>query len=166
MKDHESRISLLEAEVQRLRDCEDIRQILARYGPLADSADTAERRLTAGKLFADSGVYDLGKDWKAVGPADVGELLNNPEHLDLVANGSAHVMGLPYITLDGDHASALSYSQVYRYRDGAFSVWRVSINYWECARIRGIWKVVHRTNRLLDGSNAARDLLMKADNRE
>jgi hypothetical protein len=159
----DDRIALLETEVNKLKDCEAIRQLLARYGPMVDSADTATRRRAAGELFAADGVYDLADDWQGTGPTGIGELLNNPDHLDLIAHGSAHVMGLPYIVLDGDQATALSYSRVYRHRDGVFSVWRVSINYWQCARVAGQWQVQRRSNRLLDGSAAARALLEKVD---
>lgn len=153
----------LEAQVQKLQDSEDIRQLLAQYGPLADTANSAQRREKAGALFADNGVYDLGENWQATGPYDIGELLNNPAHLELVANGSAHVMGLPYITLNGDSATALSYSRVYRHRNGEFTIWRVSANFWRCVRNNGEWKVVHRSNRLLDGNEEARELLRNVD---
>ena len=159
----EDRIALLETELNKLKDCEAIRQLLARYGPLADSADTDARRRAAGELFAEDGVYDLAEDWQGSGPKAIGELLNNPDHLDLIGHGSAHVMGLPYIVLDGDQASALSYSRVYRHRNGVFNVWRVSINYWQCVRVGGQWKVQRRSNRLLDGSADARALLEKVD---
>jgi len=51
---------------------------------------------------------------------------------------------------------------VYRHEAGTFTVWRVSANHWECARIDGQWKVTRRTNRLLDGNEAARDILRTA----
>jgi len=163
MTTDQSRLIALEAEVQKLKDCEAIRQLLARYGPLADSADTQERRAKMGDLFTDNGVYDLGENWQATGPQEVGELLNNSDHIQLVANGSAHVMGLPYIVLDGDSATALSYSRVYRHQDGEFTLWRLSANFWECSRTEGRWKVNRRTNRMLDGQEAAREILRKVD---
>lgn len=157
--DTQTRLALLEAELQKLQDCEAIRQLLASYGPLADTADNAERRRNMGALFADDGVYDLGEGWSANGPQDIGELLNNPDHLGLVANGSAHVMGMPFIELDGDSATAISYSRVYRHENGRFNIWRVSANRWQCVRVDGKWKVVERKNRLLNGSEAAREIL-------
>ncbi|MFK7733158.1 MAG: nuclear transport factor 2 family protein [Pseudomonadales bacterium] len=155
----ETRLAALEAEVQHLRDCEAIRQLLASYGPLADTADSPEGRSAIGALFSENGVYDLGDEWQATGPNAIGELLNNPDHLALVANGSAHVMGLPFITVKGDTATALSYSRVYRHSDGEFSVWRLSANRWECAREDGQWRVTRRVNRLLDGNDQAKALL-------
>lgn len=159
MSSLETRLAALEKEVQHLRDCEAIRQLLASYGPLADTADTAEGRRKMGALFAENGVYDLGDEWQAAGPDAIGELLNNPDHLALVANGSAHVMGLPYITVTGDTATALSYSRVYRHQGGEFTVWRVSANRWECQRTDGQWQVTRRVNRLLDGNAQAKALL-------
>jgi hypothetical protein len=159
MNNLEERLAALESEVQQLKDCEAIRQLLARYGPLADTANSAEGRAHMATLFAKDGEYDLGDEWKAQGRKAIGELLNNPDHLSLVANGSAHVMGLPHITLRGDTATALSYSRVYRHENGEFTVWRVSANRWECARIDGQWQVTRRVNRLLDGNEQARALL-------
>lgn len=159
MPDIESRLARLEQELEKLQDCEAIRQLLASYGPLADSADNEEGRQRMGDLFTDEGSYDLADDWSATGPVAIGELLNNPTHLDLVANGSAHVMGMPYIELDGERATALSYSRVYRHENGEFIVWRVSANLWQCQRVKGAWKVTRRTNRLLNGSDDARELL-------
>lgn len=159
MEDTKNRLNALEAQVKHLQDCESIRQLLASYGPLADTADTAEGRKQMGALFSANGVYDLGDEWQATGPDAIGELLNNPDHLALVANGSAHVMGLPFIKVEGDTATALSYSRVYRHEHGEFTVWRVSANRWECARVDGHWQVTRRVNRLLDGNEQAKALL-------
>lgn len=159
MSNLETRLAALEKEVENLRACEAIRNLLASYGPLADTADTAAGRHRMAELFSTDGVYDLGEDWSAQGREAIGELLNNPDHLQLVANGSAHVMGMPHITLDGDKATALSYSRVYRHENGEFSVWRVSANLWQCQRIAGQWQVTRRVNRLLDGNDSAKALL-------
>jgi hypothetical protein len=42
-------------------------------------------------------------------------------------------------------------------REGA--VWRVAANRWELLRTPAGWRVTARTNRLLDGTEEARDLL-------
>ncbi len=157
----EERIAALETEVGILKDREAIQQLVANYGPLADTANDADGRALMGTLFAEHGVYDLGAGWEATGPTAIGELLNNSEHIGMVNNGCAHVMGLPYITVDGDRGTALSYSRVYRHNDGEFHLWRVSANLWECERINGQWKVARRTNRLINGDPAARELLRR-----
>jgi hypothetical protein len=159
----EQRILLLEAETARLRDHVAIYQILARYGPLADSADDEARRQKTGALFSENGIYDIDADWKGYGPSGVAEMLGGEIHRDLVHNGSAHVMSLPYVIVEGDKATALSYSQVYRHREGAFFVWRVAANHWELAREGGGWKVTYRVNRLLDGNEEARAILRRVD---
>ncbi len=159
----EQRLLALEAETARLRDQMAIYQVIARYGPLADSADDETRRHKAGALFSEDGVYDLGGDWKGCGPAGVAEMLDGEIHHDLVLHGSAHIMSLPFVTVDGDRATALSYSQVYRHRDGAFTILRVSANHWEFTREGGGWKVKYRANRLLDGNEEAKGILRLVD---
>lgn len=163
MTDIEQRLIALEDETIKLRSQMAVYQVLARYGPLADSADDDVRRQKVGALFSDDGVYDLGADWKGIGPAGVAEMLAGDIHRDLVCHGSAHVMGLPYVIVDGDRATALSYSRVYGHRDGVFTVRRVAANHWQLAREDGSWKVTHRINRLLDGNDEAKAILRQAD---
>lgn len=163
MSDIEQRFRALEEKVAGLQDQIAIYQLIAHYGPLADGADTEERRQKAGALFGEDGVYDLGSDWKAQGPNEVAGMLAGEMHRDLIAHGSAHVMGLPYVLVDGDRAIAFSYSRVYRHRDGVFTVWRVSANRWELTRGEKGWEVTRRVNRLLDGNEEAKILLREVD---
>jgi hypothetical protein len=159
----EERLRVLENNVKRLIDEADITKIIASYGPLADTAEGVQGRQKVGDLFTENGLYDLGKDWQGRGPAGVAALLADQNHLDLMANGSAHIMSLPFIEVAGDRASAVSYSRVYRHSDGQFFIWRVSANYWEFVRKNGAWRVAVRTNRLLDGSADSKAVLRRVD---
>jgi len=159
METVEERLDRLEREVERLRDHVAISQLIASYGPLADTAENFELGLDAGSLWEEDGRYDLGSDWIGTGPQGVAALLDNGEHQALVGQGGAHVLSLPVITLSGDEAKAVNYSRVYRHEAGHFSLWRVSANYWELRRTDGQWKVVLRRNRMLDGSEDARAIL-------
>ena len=162
MSDTEARLAALETEVRALRDHIEIAQVIARYGPLADSADTLDGGMATGALWAEDGVYDLGGGWEGQGPAGIAGLLDNDVHRALVRDGAAHIPSAPRIVLDGDRATALNYTRVYKHENGAFSVWRVSVNRWELARGDAGWKIVRRTNRLLDGNDEARGLLRTA----
>lgn len=158
----EARLAALEVEVRFLRDHMEIGQVIAHYGPLADCADTIEGGLAAGALWMESGIYDLGGGWEGQGPAGIAGLLDNDTHRALVRDGAAHILSAPHIVIKGDRATALNYSRVYKHHDGNFSVWRVSVNHWELERAGHSWKVVRRTNRLLDGNDEARALLRTA----
>lgn len=163
MEDIEARLAALEQEVQHLRDQMAIAKVIASYGPLADTATDEQRRLNAGALFDEQGVYNLAEDLEGVGPAGVAGLLAGDSHIGLMADGCAHVMSAPAIQIDGDHATAVFHSRVYRHQDGSFIVWRVSANRLHFVRSPGGWKIKDRRTRLLDGSEEARAILSHID---
>jgi uncharacterized protein (TIGR02246 family) len=131
-------------------DTEAITQVIAAYGPAVDRGDADA---VAG-LFTEDGWYDVaGRRYE--GRAALAEMVRSSGHQGLLARGAAHVMGLPRIEVDGDRAVAVNHSVVHV----GGEVWRVSANRWELVRTHDGWKVAARTNRLLDGSQEARDLL-------
>ena len=98
----EARLCLLEDELA-------IRRLLLTYGPAAD-AGMAE---LASSVWSDGGLYD----WDAVGEPHVGRaavdaMLRTDGHLGLIGRGAAHFAGPPLISLDGDKATALTYSLI------------------------------------------------------
>lgn len=163
MSETEARLARLEAQLQALQDRVAVCQIIALYGPQADTADTYERGLKVGALWAEDGVYELAAGWAGQGPEGIAGLLDNDVHRALVRDGAAHIPSAPYVTLDGDRATAVNYSRVYKHVDGAFVIWRVSVNHWTFTRTKDGWKVMRRTNRLLDGSDEARAVLRSID---
>jgi hypothetical protein len=72
------------------------------------------------------------------------------------------VLGPVAIELDGDRATAIGHSVVFRHTGAGFEAYRVAANRWELARTIEGWKVTRRDNALLDGSDAARALLSGA----
>lgn len=166
MSDLETRLAELEAEVRRLRDHLAIQQIIARYGPLVDSTGADPARLQkVAEYFGETGVYDLSEVDQLNGPQFAAALAGSP-HQDYVAAGSTHVMSTPYVLVGEDRATALGYSHVFQNaHDGTFKVVRASANYWEFARRDGDWRIVRRTNRLLDGTDPPRELLFNVDAR-
>ncbi|MEN5114851.1 nuclear transport factor 2 family protein [Brevundimonas diminuta] len=163
MSDLDARLARLEAQLRSLQDHVEICQVIARYGPQADTSDTVERGLRTGALWAEDGVYELDGGLAGHGPEGIAGLLDNEVHRALVRDGAAHILSLPHVTVDGDHASAINYSRVYKHVEGAFVIWRVSVNCWTLTRLADGWKVMRRTNRLLNGSEEARTVLRGID---
>ena len=141
--------------LRALEDCEAIRDLISRYGPLADSGDAAG----VAALFAEDAVYAVGGMGEAKGRDAIAALIEGPVHRELMANGCAHVLTSPAIDLAGDRATARCHSVVFRKEGEGWQAVRVSANRWELARTGKGWQVTHRDNRLLDGSEAAQVLL-------
>jgi SnoaL-like domain len=145
----------------RLRAVEDelaIRRLILSYGPAADAGLTA----LAASVWAPDGVYD----WDAAGAPYQGRdavdaMLQSDQHQGLIRAGVAHTAGPPLIDLDGDTATALTYSLIMRREEegGRYYLWRVSAARWDLARDGDGWAVRRRTNRLLDDTGGGRELL-------
>lgn len=132
------------ARLQRIEDVEAIRNLIASYGPLADSGDAAG----VAALWADNGCYDVGGYGVAKGRAAIAALISGPAHQELLAAGCAHILSPHHIDLDGDTAMARGYSTVYRLSGNGPQAWRVSTNIWHLVRQNdGGWLVSSRINR-------------------
>lgn len=145
----------LEARIRALEDKEAIRELIARYGPLADSGD-AER---VAALWHEEGSYAVAGMTEARGRQAIAALIEAPLHQQLIAQGCAHLLAPVTITLDGDSATARGHSIVFRATGQGFEVFRVSANCWQLQRGDTGWHVLRRENALLDGQAAARLLL-------
>jgi uncharacterized protein (TIGR02246 family) len=143
------------ARIAALEDREAIRDLIARYGPLADAGDCAG----AAALWAEDGTYEVGGFGIYQGRAAIQALLEGESHQTLIHGGAAHVLSPPVIELDGDRATARTYSIVFRKAGEAWEAHRASANMWYLVRIDGDWKVARRVNSLLDGSADARVLI-------
>lgn len=145
----------LATRLQALEDCEAIRALIARYGPLADSGDAAG---VAG-LWVEDGVYAVGGMGEARGRDAIAALIIGPVHQDLMATGCAHVLGPVTLHLEGDQATASGHSLVIRRSGEGIEIYRASANLWTLVRTGEGWRVRRRDNQLLDGAEAARALL-------
>jgi hypothetical protein len=148
---------------QRLRAIEDelaVRRLIVSYGPSADAAHAP----LASTVFTEDGDYDWDAEGEPYeGRAAIEAMFRGDGHRRLVSHGIAHFIGPPYIELDGDRATALSYSMVMRRDpDGRFYLWRVSAVRWDVERRDGGWQVRRRTNRLLDDSSVGSELFSAA----
>ncbi|WP_449469425.1 nuclear transport factor 2 family protein [Sphingobium chungangianum] len=145
----------LAARIAILEDREAIRDLIASYGPLADAGDCAG----AAALWAEDGVYEVGGFGSHTGRAAIQALLEGESHQSLIHGGAAHVLSPPVIDLDGDRATARTYSVVFRKADDIWEAHRASANMWHLVRVGTEWKVARRINQLLDGSAEARALI-------
>lgn len=148
-------LEAIERRLAALEDREAIRELIARYGPLADSGDAD----ALAALWSEDGAYEVLGFAAAHGRAEIAALITGPVHQGLMAGGVAHVLGPVTIALDGDVAEARGHSVVLRHENGAYTVYRVSANRWTLRRTGEGWRVHHRVNALLDGAAAARALL-------
>jgi hypothetical protein len=145
----------LAARVRLLEDREALRDLVARYGPLADSGDSAG----VSQLWTETGSYTVMGFAAAEGQSAIAGLIQSAEHQSLMADGCAHVLGPIALDIDGDRASARGHSIVFRKSEAGFIVYRMSANHWQFIRTEEGWRVESRTNALLDGSEQARLLL-------
>lgn len=145
----------LASRLQALEDREAIRDLIARYGPLADSGEAGD----LAQLWTSDGIYAVGGMGEAQGHTAIAGLIEGVVHQKLMQDGCAHVLSPIAIELDGDDAVAVGYSVVFRHDAGEFVVERVSANRWSLQRGPRGWQVHRRDNALLDGTAAARALL-------
>ena len=140
--------------LRRLEDIEAIRNLIASYGPAVDRGDASG----AAAAWAETGEYDIGGYGSHRGRAAIEAILDGDTHHDLIDGGAGHLLGPCHVVLDGDAATAVALSVVFRRAGDTFEAWRVSANRWRLVRSSDGWQIVRRENRTLDGSEAARAL--------
>jgi uncharacterized protein (TIGR02246 family) len=148
-------IAALAARLAAVEDREAIRQLIASYGPLADSGNAA----ALARLWTEDGEYEVVGFTTARGHTEIAALIEGPVHRQLMADGCAHLLGPVAVEVSGDTALARGHSVVLRAAPGGFEAHRVSANRWRLVRTAQGWRVAHRANALLDGAEAARALL-------
>ena len=149
----EERLDALEARLQIL-------DLVARYGPAVDSGHAD----AVAELWAPEGSYSytLGGGTDVLrGHEGMRAMVHGDMHQGIIADGAAHLMGLPVVELCGDRAVVTGYSTLVRHhpQDGSFRIDRSAASRWECARVDGVWAVTERVNLRRDGRESARFLL-------
>jgi SnoaL-like domain len=151
----------LEQRVRRLEDELAVRRAILSYGPAADAGLAEE----AASLWTEDGTYDWDpRRTPHEGRAAIQAMLRSDDHRRLIETGVAHFAGPPLIDIDGDRATALTYSLILR-RDAEerrYYLWRVSAATWEFERTGETWRIRCRTHRLLDETGAGRDLFQSS----
>jgi hypothetical protein len=154
MANIDDRLAALERRIRLLEDQVAIYQLMAAYGPAADSGST-ER---ATSLWTEDGVYDLHAR-VMTGRDEIARELEGGWHQGLIAHGSGHIVSMPHVVTDGDRAVATCHSRLYRREGDAYRVISCSANRWELARSERGWQVKRRISRRLDGSQESHALL-------
>lgn len=148
-------LEALSLRLRALEDREAVRDLIASYGPLADSGDAQG----VAALWTPDGEYEVVGFATARGTAAIAALIDGPVHRALMADGCAHALGPLAVEIDGDRATARGHSVVFRHTGNGFEAYRVAANRWTLVRTAQGWRVLHRANALLDGGDAARILL-------
>lgn len=150
----------VEDRLRRVEDELEIVRLVSAYGPAVDCGDGWR----AASLWTEDGVYDTDAGvWHGRGA--IAAMVAGEGHHGLLAEGVAHVLGVPHIQLEGDRAAATCYSRVFRRTADGFTPWRVAANRWELVRTEEGWRAARRTTRMIDGSAPARELLARAPER-
>jgi hypothetical protein len=147
------RLEQLETRLRLIEDRQAITQVIASYGPTVDTNDGEAVRA----LFSEDGSYEL-QGW-TFSHATMHETVLTDLHRRYVAAGSAHIMSLPRVEVNGDVAVAINYSCVVIAEGDRFVIDRCAANRWDLVRAGDGWKVRRRVNRLTNGTAEARALL-------
>ena len=150
----------IEALLRRVEVMEDkwqILELIAAYGPAVDSGSADG----TAALWSEDGEYDVDSGMLR-GREELRAMVGSAPHQGFITNGSAHLIGLPHVEVDGDRAVAIGHSQLVLKVPGTtaqFHVARITANRWELVKTGGRWQVRRRVARLLDGRPEARELL-------
>lgn len=150
----QERLAALEERVRRLEDHLTIQRLINSWGPAVDTGNSA----AAASLFTDDCVLESDLSY-LVTPTAIAAMVEGDGHQSLIRDGSAHIPASPVVNVEGDSATAIGYTRVYRHTPDGYQVWRVSANHWEFRRTSAGWKVVRRTNQVIDGGPHAGGLL-------
>jgi hypothetical protein len=153
----EDRLGVLERRVQRLEDEVAVLRLVNSWGPAVDTGSSE----AAAALWHEDGVLESDLSYLQ-GPGAVLAMVESDGQQALITQGCAHVQSAPIVSIDGDEAHAVTYSQVYLHSENGHAVWRVSANLWQFGRTPVGWRVTRRTNRVIDGNTEAHEILVRA----
>jgi hypothetical protein len=155
--DLETTVEMLAARVAALEDQIEIMQLVAQYGPAVDSGSGQE----TAELWTEEGAFDAVPHLQMRGRDDIIAMVDGPGHRSLIENGCGHVLTVPHIVVEGDHATGRSYALNIRWDEEADRFWvaRVSANTWRWVRGPDGWRIAERINANLDGTPEHREML-------
>jgi hypothetical protein len=146
-------VAALTQRVAELEDRAAVAEVLARYGPSADSGIGP----AVARLWTEEGVFNVPGLATWTGHDEIAGMIEGPGHQGLVVNGVAHFLSAPRIEIDGDRAVAQNHALNIRWEAAADRFWvaRASANVWRLERTDDGWKITSRESRTLDGDDAA-----------
>jgi ketosteroid isomerase-like protein len=150
-------VDRLAAKVRALEDRIEIMQLVAQYGPAVDSGSGE----AAAALWTDDGTFDAVPHLRMRGREDIAAMVRGDGHQSLIRGGCGHVLTVPHIVVDGDHATGRSHALNIRWDPDAGRFWvaRVSANTWRWVRTPQGWRIAERINANLDGTAEHRQML-------
>jgi hypothetical protein len=131
--------------------------MIATYGPAVDSG----RNVCASALWTNDGIYDINMGAYS-GTDALTSIFGGEFQQELLADGCAHLLSLPKVTVSGDAAVATCYQQLVRRQGAGYIIFRQSSTRWEFVRTKAGWKVKIRYTRLLDGSEESQAILARS----
>ncbi|MCC0056781.1 MAG: nuclear transport factor 2 family protein [Rhodobiaceae bacterium] len=152
----------IEERLDEIEDRFEILQLLASYGPAADSMNWPLME----RIWAADMTYEMGVLGVANGHDEWKRVLHGEFHQGLMKSGSAHLTMMPHVVIDGDRATATGYALVVKQDsddpgDEQFAIVRSTAVRWELERSEGRWVIKRRRNQSLNGSGASKDLLRR-----
>jgi ketosteroid isomerase-like protein len=150
-------VEMLSAQVRTLADQVEIMQLVAQYGPAVDSGSGE----AAAALWTDDGTFDALPHRRMRGRGEIAAMVDDDGHQSMLRSGCGHVLTVPHIVVDGDHATGRSHALHLRWDAGAGRFWvaRVSANTWRWVRTTQGWRISERVNASLDGTAGHREML-------
>jgi ketosteroid isomerase-like protein len=148
------RLAALEERLGRLEDQLAIERLINSWGPAVDVGNSRAAR----SLFTEDCILESDMSY-LVGPGAIEEMVESEGQQALIRDGCAHIPASPLVTIDGDRATAVGYSRVYRHTPDGYEVWRVSANNWEFARTPDGWRMARRTAHVIDGTPGPKEML-------
>jgi len=150
-------VEMLAEKVRALSDQVEIMQLVAQYGPAVDSGSGT----AAAELWTEDGTFDAVPHLRMQGRDEIVGMVHGGGHQSLIQNGCGHVLTVPHIVIDGDHATGRSYALNIRWDPDADRFWvaRVSANTWRWERTPQGWRITERVNANLDGTAEHREML-------
>jgi hypothetical protein len=146
----------LEERVQRIEDHLAIQNLIAAYGPAADSCNMEDMT----RIWHEDCVYDIGGIGRYEGHERLKQAFQIDFHTANVKQGSGHASTYPHVVIEGDRATATHYGTLFARRGDQFVLLRLTASRWDLQKFPGEgWRVMKRTNRALDGNPEARQVL-------
>lgn len=146
-----------------IEDHIEIQQILAGAAMSADVASEEYWR----NMFTEDAVLDRKAGARDVGRDAILGIIRGKEQHAAIDHGMAHLASLPYITIEGDRATAIGYLLVVVRDEQAravdlpgkastlrLSIYHLSVNQWDFVRTEDGWKIANRTVRPLASEDA------------
>jgi ketosteroid isomerase-like protein len=147
--------------LDRLRAVEDRLEILNILAGSALSADIGSEAYWA-DIFTEDAVLDQKPEVQHRGRDEILKLIGGENQRAAIEHGMAHLASLPFVTVNGDRASAIGYLLVVVRDEQAravdlpgkvnslcLSIYHLSVNRWEFIRTPTGWKVSNRIVRPL-----------------